>query len=1116
MHTNAGTDCKGIRHALDYFFTVKRELLRDNINNYNKFLQIMVDFDKKRIDYREVTVRLRELFKDRPHLILGFENMGKREISSDNKSLEMKDALDLVNRIKDHFRNDQVSYSSFLKTLFLYISQKKTVDDVHQKVEFLLRDQHDLLKEFRRFLPANLAKMPLPHQSSGIISKSHDGRMAMPNHAQGDKVHRTCNMDADYNLKTGYLHLKDVRNESSASQNAKKDWGRRVHGSNELTIEHGKMDTDNELSKQRLIQRDESFMAEHLQKDTDFQIRTSIADDELVSELALSAYPQCSPSYRILPENYPVPLASNRTEADASVLNDVVISVASGREEDSDIIVKNKYEEILCKCDDDRYELDMLLEWLTATSERVEELLSTMKSESLVRVEEHLTSLNMRCIEGLYGEYGLEVVDILLNDATTALPVIHARLKQKKEELARYYSDLSTVWVNKFAQIYQRSLDSRSFYFKKQDVKMLSTKALLAEAKKFSEKKREEDDVLLHTVANNRQPKSSVMEFFYTDLAIHEDLYDIINYFCGEFCTSKEQLDMIMGIWTTIEPILGIFRPTKGPENNVALTINKRVFDNSRKSIHKNGNGTIREKFTAFDEIDPERSGGDNIQKQPKYSCKTRLALECKVNGSSIKLALLNHGYTAERNSKIYNYHGGSSVHNTFKIEREEPELSTSREENNPLVIEDALNKVPEITDYTSKHHRVRTGKLVHHGEPAGEGNVDDGIPGTLARISLNFPEVGGNDSGGVSGHSEDLSCEDHYNKVGNASQDVNTECENGAGKMAHTHVGGERMPSVSTDCCFDASRPLREHKSKFLHDNEDQCCRVFYGNSSFYVLFRLHQILYERLLFAKKSTSSAHIKHGTSKETSSPDYLYDKFKLSLYNLLNGSADNLRFEDACLSLLGNQSYVLFTLDKLIYRVIQQLQEIASNDKDNKLLQLHVYENSRGPGVFSDLFYYENARTLVHDESMFRFQCSLDPTRLSIELMESGNEECKEVAASLQPEFSAYLHNDFLSNCSEKEMHNIFLRRNKRKLETVYGISDTRSSMEGVRISNGLKYRMNSSYKVTFLHDTEDLFIHTRKKRRQRYGDQKQPSEFLFASHRRFINPDGKEEDAPVC
>ncbi|XP_072963971.1 paired amphipathic helix protein Sin3-like 4 isoform X3 [Typha angustifolia] len=1083
MHTNAGTDCKGIRHALDYFFTVKRELLRDNINNYNKFLQIMVDFDKKRIDYREVTVRLRELFKDRPHLILGFENMGKREISSDNKSLEMKDALDLVNRIK---------------------------------VEFLLRDQHDLLKEFRRFLPANLAKMPLPHQSSGIISKSHDGRMAMPNHAQGDKVHRTCNMDADYNLKTGYLHLKDVRNESSASQNAKKDWGRRVHGSNELTIEHGKMDTDNELSKQRLIQRDESFMAEHLQKDTDFQIRTSIADDELVSELALSAYPQCSPSYRILPENYPVPLASNRTEADASVLNDVVISVASGREEDSDIIVKNKYEEILCKCDDDRYELDMLLEWLTATSERVEELLSTMKSESLVRVEEHLTSLNMRCIEGLYGEYGLEVVDILLNDATTALPVIHARLKQKKEELARYYSDLSTVWVNKFAQIYQRSLDSRSFYFKKQDVKMLSTKALLAEAKKFSEKKREEDDVLLHTVANNRQPKSSVMEFFYTDLAIHEDLYDIINYFCGEFCTSKEQLDMIMGIWTTIEPILGIFRPTKGPENNVALTINKRVFDNSRKSIHKNGNGTIREKFTAFDEIDPERSGGDNIQKQPKYSCKTRLALECKVNGSSIKLALLNHGYTAERNSKIYNYHGGSSVHNTFKIEREEPELSTSREENNPLVIEDALNKVPEITDYTSKHHRVRTGKLVHHGEPAGEGNVDDGIPGTLARISLNFPEVGGNDSGGVSGHSEDLSCEDHYNKVGNASQDVNTECENGAGKMAHTHVGGERMPSVSTDCCFDASRPLREHKSKFLHDNEDQCCRVFYGNSSFYVLFRLHQILYERLLFAKKSTSSAHIKHGTSKETSSPDYLYDKFKLSLYNLLNGSADNLRFEDACLSLLGNQSYVLFTLDKLIYRVIQQLQEIASNDKDNKLLQLHVYENSRGPGVFSDLFYYENARTLVHDESMFRFQCSLDPTRLSIELMESGNEECKEVAASLQPEFSAYLHNDFLSNCSEKEMHNIFLRRNKRKLETVYGISDTRSSMEGVRISNGLKYRMNSSYKVTFLHDTEDLFIHTRKKRRQRYGDQKQPSEFLFASHRRFINPDGKEEDAPVC
>lgn len=43
-----------------------------------------------------------------------------------------------------------------------------------------------------------------------------------------------------------------------------------------------------------------------------------------------------------------------------------------------------------------------------------------------------------------------------------------------------------------------------------------------------------------------------------------------------------------------------------------------------------------------------------------------------------------------------------------------------------------------------------------------------------------------------------------------------------------------------------------------------------------------------------------------------------------LYNLLDGSSDNARFEDDCRAIIGNQSYVLFTLDKLIYKLVKQV------------------------------------------------------------------------------------------------------------------------------------------------------------------------------------------------
>lgn len=48
------------------------------------------------------------------------------------------------------------------------------------------------------------------------------------------------------------------------------------------------------------------------------------------------------------------------------------------------------------------------------------------------------------------------------------------------------------------------------------------------------------------------------------------------------------------------------------------------------------------------------------------------------------------------------------------------------------------------------------------------------------------------------------------------------------------------------------------------------------------------------------------------------------RFMRVLYRLLDGSAENTKFEDECRAIIGNQSYVLFTLDKLIYKLVKQV------------------------------------------------------------------------------------------------------------------------------------------------------------------------------------------------
>ena len=158
----------------------------------------------------------------------------------------------------------------------------------------------------------------------------------------------------------------------------------------------------------------------------------------------------------------------------------------------------------------------MLLESVSSTVKRAEDLLNILNtnsgSDGPIRIEDYFTrmfffliiwnlkwlaeksvyfqclyflkffydsslaALNLRCIERLYGDHGLDVMDILRKSPAISLPVILIRLKQRQDEWTKCRTDFNKVWSDIYARNHFKSLDHRSFYFKQQDSKNLSAK----------------------------------------------------------------------------------------------------------------------------------------------------------------------------------------------------------------------------------------------------------------------------------------------------------------------------------------------------------------------------------------------------------------------------------------------------------------------------------------------------------------------------------------------------------------------------------------------------------------------------------------------------------------
>jgi len=173
---------------------------------------------------------------------------------------------------------------------------------------------------------------------------------------------------------------------------------------------------------------------------------------------------------------------------------------------------KNQYEEVLFKCEDDRYELDMVIELNCSTMRALEPIMQriidtpdrdlatfklpenaldgahcsltrTPKPKPKPNANAHRgvdTVLSIRSIERIYSEKnGVDIIEKLFSNPVVAVPVILRRLRQKDREWKRARKEWNKIWREVNDKNYHKSLDHQSLAFKQAEKRVLSPKGSL-------------------------------------------------------------------------------------------------------------------------------------------------------------------------------------------------------------------------------------------------------------------------------------------------------------------------------------------------------------------------------------------------------------------------------------------------------------------------------------------------------------------------------------------------------------------------------------------------------------------------------------------------------------
>lgn len=461
-----------------------------------------------------------------------------------------------VKKIKYRFSDQPHVYKQFLEILHAFHREQHTIKEVYEQVAKLFKTHSDLLEEFTQFLPDPIPKERASNRTSG---RKRSPRRAEQKPPPSKKRRSSRKADAD---------------EASSSSSKRHSRGGSAGGS----VDRVQVSSFKELNlfytiKKRLVKQGiyNDFLkclrlfsdcvidrlelillvSDILSGNDDlldrFKSFVGFDDDDAVDmddaepglsmeDVDYSHLKQYGPSYREIPDRIAAARAAqNKPGLATEVLNDRYVSHPTGREDFGFTgHRKNQYEEVLFKCEDDRYELDLVIELNASAIKALEPILKKMKDlyetggateVANYKIFTPIDVLHIRSIERIYGDKGPEVIEGLFMNPAVAVPAIMKRLRQKDQEWRAARREWNKIWREVNEKNYHRSLDHQSFYFKQLDKKKRSHKVMLAEIKQ------KHQELTRQSKESGGSPEGGAqLKYTFDDKDVMKNILDLIKY----------------------------------------------------------------------------------------------------------------------------------------------------------------------------------------------------------------------------------------------------------------------------------------------------------------------------------------------------------------------------------------------------------------------------------------------------------------------------------------------------------------------------------------------------------------------------------------------------------
>uniref|UniRef100_UPI00358FFED0 paired amphipathic helix protein Sin3b-like isoform X2 n=1 Tax=Myxine glutinosa TaxID=7769 RepID=UPI00358FFED0 len=300
--------------------------------------------------------------------------------------------------------------------------------------------------------------------------------------------------------------------------------------------------------------------------------RHALLDRVENTEMDFSSCKRLGPSYRALPESYQQPKCSGRTALCREVLNDIWVSFPSWSEDSTFVSSKKtQYEEHIYRCEDERFELDVVLETNLSTIrvlENVQKKLSrlTPEEQSHLHLDDCLggTSEVIHCkaLQRIYGDKAAEVIAGLKQNPANSIPVVLKRLKAREEEWREAQKGFNKLWREQNDRFYLRSLDPCGLTFRQLDTKALRSKSLLNQIEEAYDERQE-----LMTTGQVQAFSSPHLSLDYPDHTLHTDATALLLHDLGSHTgPATAELQHTRDLLFVFLPTL-LFAPQLNPED---------------------------------------------------------------------------------------------------------------------------------------------------------------------------------------------------------------------------------------------------------------------------------------------------------------------------------------------------------------------------------------------------------------------------------------------------------------------------------------------------------------------------------------------------------------------